>query len=139
VAPVICSEKPAVTPCASRYSSSLCRGAQAPALGVDPPQASDAISALQCVVLLRQVLQIIDNDERGGSMKRIYLNVQKQFCAECSLALRRFIGGMDGVQSITVQNGMIEIDYDSSKIAEETLRRISKDSIEKLGYTLSDE
>jgi len=72
-------------------------------------------------------------------MKRIYLNVQKQFCAECSLALRRFIGGMDGVQSITVQNGMIEIDYDSSKIAEETLRRISKDSIEKLGYTLSDE
>ena len=72
-------------------------------------------------------------------MNRIYLNVQKQFCAECSLALRRFIGGMEGVESITVQNGMIEIGYDSSKIAEDTLRRISKDSIEKLGYTLPDE
>ena len=46
---------------------------------------------------------------------------------------------MEGVESITVQNGMIEIGYDSSKIAEDTLRRISRDSIEKLGYTLSDE
>ena len=72
-------------------------------------------------------------------MNRIYLNVQKQFCAECSLALRRFIGGMEGVESIIVQNGMIEIGYDSSKIAEDTLRRISKESIEKLGYTLPDE
>ena len=72
-------------------------------------------------------------------MNRIYLNVQKQFCAECSLALRRFIGGIECVESIPVQNGMIEIGYDSSKIAEDTLRRISKESIEKLGYTLPDE
>jgi len=72
-------------------------------------------------------------------MNRVYLNVQKQFCEECSLALRRFIGGMEGVESIAVQNGMIEIGYDSSKITEDDIRKISKDSIEKLGYKLLDE
>lgn len=72
-------------------------------------------------------------------MNRVYLNVQKQFCEECSLALRRFIGGMEGVESIAFQNGTIEIGYDSTRINEETLRKIVKDSIEKLGYKLLDE
>ncbi|HUI68328.1 MAG TPA: heavy metal-associated domain-containing protein [Nitrospirota bacterium] len=72
-------------------------------------------------------------------MSKVSLNVQKQFCEECSLALRRFIGGMEGVESIEVQNGKIEIGYDSSKIAEDFLRKLSKDSIEKLGYKLLDE
>ena len=72
-------------------------------------------------------------------MNKVYLNVKKQFCEECSLALRRFIGGMEGVESIAVQNGIIEIGYDSSKIAEDAIRKISKDSIEKLGYELLDE
>lgn len=72
-------------------------------------------------------------------MSKVSLNVQKQFCEECSLALRRFIGGMEGVDSIAVQNGKIEIDYDSSKITEDTLKKLSKDSLEKLGYKLLDE
>ncbi len=72
-------------------------------------------------------------------MSKVSLNVQKQFCEECSLALRRFIGGMEGVESIEVQSGKIEIDYDSTKIAEEVLKQLSKDSIEKLGYKLLDE
>jgi copper chaperone CopZ len=72
-------------------------------------------------------------------MNKVYLNVQKQFCEECSLALRRFIGGMEGVESIEVQNGKIEIGYDASKITEDTLKKLSRDSIEKLGYKLLDE
>jgi len=72
-------------------------------------------------------------------MNKVYLNVQKQFCEECSLALRRYIGKMEGVKSIAVQNGMIEIGYDSSKITEDALRKLSKESIEKLGYELLDE
>ena len=77
--------------------------------------------------------------KRGAIMSKVSLNVQRQFCEECSLALRRFIGGMEGVESIEVQNGKIEIDYDSSKIAEDILKRLSKDSVEKLGYKLLDE
>lgn len=72
-------------------------------------------------------------------MSKVSLNVQKQFCEECSLALRRFIGGMEGVESIEVQTGKIEIGYDSTKIAEDILKKLSKDSIEKLGYKLLDE
>ena len=69
-------------------------------------------------------------------MGKISLTVQKQFCAECSLALRRFIGKMDGVNSIDVENGKIVVDYDAVKISEETLRDRARDSVEKLGYKL---
>jgi hypothetical protein len=37
-------------------------------------------------------------------MEKISLKVQKQFCEECSLALRRFVGKLDGVESIVVEN-----------------------------------
>ena len=72
-------------------------------------------------------------------MSRIALSVPKELCAECSLALRRFIGGMEGVDSIDVENGKIEISFDASKITPDTLLRISRDSVEKLGYKLPDE
>ena len=72
-------------------------------------------------------------------MSKIALSAPKELCAECSLALRRFIGGMEGVGSIDVENGKIEISFDASKIARDTLVRISKDSVEKLGYKLPDE
>jgi copper chaperone CopZ len=66
------------------------------------------------------------------------LNVQKEFCEECSLALRRFIGKMDGVESIDVENGQIQISFDSEKIVETDLVTLTKESIEKLGYRLLD-
>jgi len=72
-------------------------------------------------------------------VSKIALSVPKELCAECSLALRRFIGGMEGVGSIDVENGKIEISFDASKIARDTLVRISKDSVEKLGYKILDE
>jgi len=71
-------------------------------------------------------------------MRKISLNVQKEFCDECSLALRRFIGKMDGVNSIDTENGKIVIDFDDSKVAEQDILKISRESIEKLGYRLND-
>ena len=72
-------------------------------------------------------------------MGKVTLGVEKQLCAECSLALRRFIGNMDGVLSIDVENGKIAIDFDAATIDEETVRTRAKDSVEKLGYRLLDE
>jgi len=72
-------------------------------------------------------------------MSKVTLAVEKQLCAECSLALRRFIGKMDGVMSIDVENGKIAIDFDAATIAEDTVRTLAKDSVEKLGYKLLDE
>lgn len=72
-------------------------------------------------------------------MSKIALSITKELCAECSLALRRFIGGMKGVDSIDAEKGKIEISFDASKITKEALVRISRDSIEKLGYKLPGE
>ena len=69
-------------------------------------------------------------------MEKIFLNVGKTFCEECSLALRRFVGGMEGVESIDVEEGKIAIAFDDSKITKEALLKITGDSIEKLGYKL---
>ena len=71
-------------------------------------------------------------------MKTIAFNVQKEFCEECSLALRRFIGHMDGVSSIDVERGKIVINFDDGRIAVEDILKISRESIEKLGYKMSD-
>ena len=71
-------------------------------------------------------------------MKTVSLNVQKEFCEECSLALRRFIGHMDGISTIDVEKGKIVISFDDGRIAEEDILKITRESIEKLGYKMSD-
>lgn len=71
-------------------------------------------------------------------MKKISFAVEKTFCEECSLALRRFIGGMDGVESIDVEEGKIVMIFDEDKIAGEDLSRMTRESIEKLGYKLDE-
>ncbi len=69
-------------------------------------------------------------------MEKISIGVEKHFCEECSLALRRFVGHMEGVESIDVEEGKIAIAFDNSKVTREALLKITKDSIEKLGYKL---
>jgi copper chaperone CopZ len=71
-------------------------------------------------------------------MKKVSFGVEKNFCEECSLALRRFIGHMEGVESIDVEHGMVAISFDDGKITEETLGKITRESIEKLGYRLTE-
>ncbi len=67
-------------------------------------------------------------------MKVALFDVEKTLCADCSMALRRFIGGLDGVGSIDVQNEKIAVRFDESAIEEGQLKKITKDSIERLGY-----
>lgn len=69
-------------------------------------------------------------------MEKISLNVGKEFCEECSLALRRFIGNIEGVESIDVEEGKIAVGFDNSKVTKEALLKITVESIEKLGYKL---
>ena len=67
--------------------------------------------------------------------KRLF-KVEERFCDECALALRRFIGHEEGVESVDVENKMIAVVFNPSKMPEERLDRITKDSLEKLGHTL---
>jgi copper chaperone CopZ len=71
-------------------------------------------------------------------MKVALFKVDTALCAECSLALRRFIGGMDGVESIDVEQGKIAVRFDEAEIDEEKLTKIARDSIERLGYRVED-
>lgn len=69
-------------------------------------------------------------------MGKISFAMSKDVCDSCSLALKRFIGNMDGVEFINVEDGRVVIDFNESKISREKLSRITQDSIEKLGYKL---
>lgn len=69
-------------------------------------------------------------------MKVAYFTVNKNLCGDCSLALRRFIGGMAGVDSIEVESGRIAVTFNEAELEEETLSKVTKDSIEKLGYKI---
>ena len=72
-------------------------------------------------------------------MSRILFKVQRQFCGECSLALRRFIGGMDGVSEVEVADGGVAVEFDENKIAGERVRQLTRESIEKLGYRVDED
>lgn len=63
--------------------------------------------------------------------------MEKEFCDECSLALMHFIGNMEGVEAITAEDGKVAITFDEAKIPEELLLKLTKESIEKLGYSLA--
>ncbi len=69
-------------------------------------------------------------------MEKRLFKVEDRFCDECALALRRFIGHEEGVESVDVENKMIAVVFNPSKMPEERLDRITKDSLEKLGHTL---
>jgi len=72
-------------------------------------------------------------------MSRVLFKVRQQFCSECSLALRRFIGGMDGVNAVDVENGAVAVDFDERKIPEEQVQKLARDSIDKLGYRVEED
>jgi copper chaperone CopZ len=71
-------------------------------------------------------------------MKVALFNVSNNLCGECSLALRRFVGGMDGVESIDVEHGKIAVRFDEKIVDEDRISTITKDSIEKLGYRIDE-
>ncbi len=71
-------------------------------------------------------------------MKKTSFAVDKNLCADCSFALRRFIGGLDGVDSIDVEEGKVVVSFDENEIDQEKLKTIARDSIRKLGYDIDE-
>lgn len=69
-------------------------------------------------------------------MEKILFKISRDACDECSMALRRFMGHMEGVDSIDEENGSIAVYFDETKTTRGKLHDIAKDSIEKLGYAL---
>lgn len=71
-------------------------------------------------------------------MRRLLFKVDDRVCDECALALRRFIGHMEGIESIAVEDRKIVIGFDNAKMTDEELIRITADSLEKLGHKLKE-
>ncbi len=69
-------------------------------------------------------------------MEKRLFTVEERFCDECALALRRFIGHLDGVETIEVERGTIAVVYDPAKLPTERLDTIARDSLDKLGHKL---
>ncbi len=63
---------------------------------------------------------------------------ERSLCAECSIAIRRFIGGIEGVDSIDVESGKIAVKFDDAEINEEKIKKITRDNIERLGYRVEE-
>jgi hypothetical protein len=69
-------------------------------------------------------------------MKKILIPVQKEFCAECSLALVRFMQNLEGIESVEPEEGKVSITFDEAMIGEERVQKIARENIEKLGYRI---
>jgi copper chaperone CopZ len=69
-------------------------------------------------------------------MEKRSFKVEDRFCDECALALRRFIGHEEGIESIDVEKKMIAVVFNPAKMPEERLDKLTKDSLEKLGHKL---
>jgi hypothetical protein len=67
--------------------------------------------------------------------KRLF-KVEERFCDECALALRRFIGHMEGIESINVEDKKIAVIFDGVKMSGEELTMITRNSLAKLGHKL---
>ena len=71
-------------------------------------------------------------------MSTALFKVRKEFCGDCSNALKRFIGGMDGVSEVRVENGMVAVEYDEKGTRGVDVPRVAKESIERLGYRVDE-
>lgn len=75
------------------------------------------------------------HEQEVKSVKKLF-RVEARFCDDCSLALRRFIGHLDGIESISVDDNRIAVEFNTSKITEQWVDSITRDSLDKLGYKL---
>jgi copper chaperone CopZ len=71
-------------------------------------------------------------------MKVSLFKVDKNLCGECSFALCRFISGIEGVESIDIEQGQIAVKFNETEMDEEKLKEIASGSIERLGYRIEE-
>jgi hypothetical protein len=50
-----------------------------------------------------------------------------------------FIGNMEGIDSVTAEDGKVAIDFDDSKVSEEALLKLTRETVERLGYRIAEE
>jgi copper chaperone CopZ len=73
----------------------------------------------------------------GDPMAVVSFKVSNIQCYDCVLALRKFLGSLDGIQSIEMDGeDKIDISYDTSSFSEGRLTQVVYQSVDKLGFKI---
>lgn len=71
-------------------------------------------------------------------MKTVLYKIAQGRCLECSIALKRFIGGIKGVESVDVGHESVSVRFDEANANEDSIRKLTRDSIERLGFRIEE-
>lgn len=71
-------------------------------------------------------------------MGTIMIKVGRVYCHDCVRALRKFIGGLKGVDSVDVKDGAVAVRFNPDLVDEAFIRNVTRDSVEKLGYRIEE-
>ena len=68
-------------------------------------------------------------------MDTLQLTVNGMACGGCENAVKRSLGKLEGVESVTAdhQTGLVGVDFDATRITAETI----KEEIEAIGYSVA--
>jgi copper chaperone CopZ len=79
--------------------------------------------------------------QKGTAMATLSFNIGHVYCYDCIKGVKKFIGGMKGVQSVSVENNnsaVIEYDPSALEVDEKQFKQIARNSIERLGFRIKD-
>ena len=72
-------------------------------------------------------------------MARLSFKVGNIYCYDCVIALKKFLGSLDGIESVEMSGeDRVDILFDDSKMSDEKLREVVADSSDKLGFKILD-
>lgn len=67
-------------------------------------------------------------------MSVLHVNVGGMYCYDCVRALRQFLGRVEGVETIDVDDGKVKIQYSEEILGRDELLKLVTDTVNKLGY-----
>jgi copper chaperone CopZ len=71
-------------------------------------------------------------------MRKLLFKVEDKVCDECALALERFLGHLEGIVSVAIEDRRISVVFDDAKMTDEDLIKLTTDNLEKLGHRLTE-
>ncbi len=71
-------------------------------------------------------------------MAVLQVNVGALYCYSCVQALRSFIGTLQGIEGVEVDDAMVKVTYSPEVISQNEVRKIVADTVEKLGYKVKE-
>ena len=71
-------------------------------------------------------------------MQKVTFNVGGEFCLECAMAVNKFLRNLEGVDTVEKEGNVVAITFDESQISPESLSKIARENIERLGYKIKE-